>query len=319
MGVSGKFFLLLFSLLFLSGTALAETLDKIVATVNGEIILHSELRKRVASIETASPEIKPKDSLGQAELEREVLQSLIRDRLAEAEIRRLKISVSKREVDATIEGIKEDNEFNDAQLTYILQQSGKTLDQFRDEIKKQLEQSRLLDRVLKSKTVITEEQVDAFIKSGQSISKERHHIALIFLPASDDAANKQAGDAEKLAREIHSRLKGGADFARMAREYSKGPAAQEGGDIGHIASDELAPAIGAAVSGLKADEITDVVKAAGGYYIIKVLDVQKEKQSSSDPNMRQKIRKELMQQELNRKYEEWVKELESRAFIQISL
>ena len=67
----------------------------------------------------------------------------------------------------------------------------------------------------------------------------------------------------------------------MAKEYSKGPAAQEGGDLGYIAADELAPPIEAATRGLKPGETTDLIKTPSGYFIFKVVDIQREKQAAS--------------------------------------
>ncbi len=321
MKVSLKAYFTWILFVFLTGAAQAqvETLDKIVATVNGDIILYSDLKARLGDIEKLAPDAKNASLADRAQLEREVLNLLIQEKLAEAEIERLKINVGKKEVDTAIEGIKKDNGVNDSQFEYVLAQSGKTVEQFREEIKKQLERTRLIDRVLKSKILITEEQVDAYLKSEQGSSKERTRISLIFLPTPGGSSGQQAGAIEKQAREIHDQLQGGADFARMAKAHSKGPAPEDGGDIGYIAAEELAPPLEAAIRGLKVGATSDVVKTPGGYYIVKVTDVEKQALSASDPGARQKARKELQQREMNRKYEEWVRDLESRAFIKISL
>ncbi|MGV8073304.1 MAG: peptidylprolyl isomerase [Syntrophobacteraceae bacterium] len=318
MQVIGKIFMLLALSVFLFGTCQAETVDKIVATVNGEIILLSELKERMAAIDKAAPDYKAADAREQAARELQVLHGIIQERLAEAEVRRLKISVSNSELDSGIQTIKEQNKLTDEQLAYQIKEAGKTLDQFREEIRKQMERSRLVDRVLKSKIVVTDQQIDAYLKSESAVNADSRRLAIIFLP-SESPTGKEAEAAEKQAQEIHGRIKAGADFAQMAREYSKGPAAQEGGDIGFIAEDELSPSMKKVVSDLKPNDMSNVVKGAGGYYIVKLLDVRKENKDAADDATRQKIRRELLQKELSSKYAEWLQELESRAFIQISL
>ena len=79
------------------GLVRAETLDRIVAVVNGDIILYSELQEQIRLLAKMSPELKMDDPVKRAQIEREVLQQMIRDRLADEEIRRLKIVVTARD------------------------------------------------------------------------------------------------------------------------------------------------------------------------------------------------------------------------------
>jgi len=301
-----------------SGVAVGETVDRIVANVNGEIILHSDIRNRIQTMEKmmkANPRITP-----EAIPEREVLQQLIREKLAEAEIKRLKINVSESEVDSAIQNLKAEHRVTDAQFEQALRQEGETMKSFRNTVKKQIEQSRLMDRVLKSKIVITDEQVNAYQRTAPPPAvptRESLRIGVIFLPSGDDG--KQAQAAQKQAKEIHNRLKGGADFGRMAKEHSKGPASEEGGDVGFVELADLAPPIAAAVRKLKKNDFSEPVATPGGVYIVKLLDVRTEKADPGELDNTERLRRELYQKEVNRQYENWMKELESRAFIQITL
>ena len=301
------------------GVVWADTMDRIVAVVNGDIILNSELQEQLRLLVKMTPELKTDDPVKRAQIEREVLNQMIRDRLADEEIRRLKIVVTSREIDESIEGIKQENHFTDAQLDSINQQQGQTRAQFRNAIKKEMERARLVERVLKSKTIITQEQVDTFLNTNQASFSEKRRLAIIFLPLAEGGDARKTEELDKLAQNVMTRLKGGADFAQIARENSKGPAAQEGGDLGYMATGELAPPIEAATRGLKPGDTTDLIKTPAGYFILKVLDIQREKQATIDANTREKARKQLLQMEMNRKFVDWVKDLESRAFIQISL
>jgi peptidyl-prolyl cis-trans isomerase SurA len=305
--------------LTVGGGAWAETIDRIVAKVNDDIILYSELQSKVAALQKQSAEAGGEGAQQASRIERDVLQALIHERLARQEVKRLNIKVSDRDVDEALENVKKQNHVTTEQFEYLLKQQGKTVQQFRDDIKVELERSRLIERTLKSKIVITEEQLDTFLKSGKVTGKERRRLSVIFLPVPEGAGERQAADVERQAQDLVRRLKEGADFARMVKEHSQGPGLAEGGDIGYVTVDELAPEIERVTRGLGANQLAGPVKAPGGYYILKVVDTQRERVTPGDANVREQARRVLMQQEVGRRFEDWIRGLESRSFIQVFL
>jgi peptidyl-prolyl cis-trans isomerase SurA len=299
----------------------AETLERIVAVVNGDVILYGDLQEQVKLLTRLSPNVNLQDPEQKAKAEREILTNLIRQRLVEQEVKRLKIKVGKGEVDKAFEDMKRENGFTDAQLEVTLSREGQSLKDFREKIRQELERARLMERAIKSKIVISDEQVNARLQSPQpeGAGKERRRLAVIYLQVPENADAGKSAQTEKLARQISGNLKEGMDFAKLAREYSQGPGAQEGGDIGYVSPDELAPEIGKAVKNLSPGGATDVIKTPGGFYLVKVLDVRKDEQSEGEAPMKEKVRKQLYQEEASRVYEAWIKELESKAFIKINL
>lgn len=342
MRIIGKLFLFFALSILWASLVHAESLDRIVATVNGDIILYSELTDQIQRVQKINPQLKTDDPAKKSEMEREMLHQMIREKLADQELKRLKLGVTERDVDEAIDSIKKDKRITEAQLEETIKKEGQTKAQFREFIRKEIERGRLMDRAFKSKVLITKEQVDAYAKGrGAELAPapaplvssapvdERHRLGVIFIPVPEDSKAKDSEKAEKTAREIHKRIKGGDSFAAMAKQYSKGPAADQGGDVGFVESDELAPYLAAAIKGLKKNDLADVVKGPNGFYLVMVLDVEKGKApaqarvqaptAAGDPGDREKIRRQLFQQEVNRKFEEWVRDLESRAFIKISL
>jgi peptidyl-prolyl cis-trans isomerase SurA len=300
--------------------ARAETVDRIVANVNGEIILYSDLQVQVKNVTKNMPMLDVSDPAKKSQIEHEVLTQMVRQKLADAEAERLKVSVSNSEVDQKVHDIVEQNNATLAQLEANLKANGQTLEKFRDEVKKNMERERLIERVLKSKVIISDQQVEAFLKGDKgdaASTSQRVHLAMILLPVGDTYGKPE--EVEKTGRAILDKLKNGADFETMARQYSKGQAAQEGGDVGYMAPEDLAPYIAQGIHNLKKDEVSGLVKGPSGYYILKVLGVDNKKAEKSDPALVEKVRRTLYEQEMSRKFEEWVRYLESKAFIQISL
>jgi len=318
----------------LPAPAYCEFVDRTVATVNGELILYSDIQAQIKLMKQMIPDLKIDDPQQKAGIEREVLQQLIRQRLTEQEVKRLKIVVTKPEVDSTIEQMQRENKLTPAQFEAILKQGGQDLEKYREGIRKELERNRLLDRVLKNKTFITDQQVDAYLKGGgtdtapavsadasRSAGPRKVHLGVIYLPLDQKKGN--AREVEKTGRDILDKIKGGADFGKMATQYSTGPGADEGGDIGTISPEDLAPQIASAIQGLQKEQVSGLVKGPEGYYIVKVFgfETSQPSQQISKPeaNPREKARRDLLNKELDRKFEEWLRDLEARAFIQISL
>jgi peptidyl-prolyl cis-trans isomerase SurA len=310
-----------FALVLFAGSAVrADTVDRIVANVNGEIILYSELQEQLKLMTKYVPNLDLTDPAKRSQAEHDVLNQLIHQKLTDAEAKRLNVVVTKTEVDATLERMVQDNHTTQAQLEASLKAEGQSIDKVRDQIRRDLERSRLMERVLKSKVMITDKQVDDFLSSDRgksAMTSQKVRLGLIAMPADPKSEKPEA--VEKTGRDILDKLKHGADFGNMARQYSKGYAAQEGGDIGYMAPGELAPFIAKAIKGLAIGEISDLVQGPGGYYIIKVLDIDTKTVSASDPAIRERVRRYVYEQEVNRRFDEWVRSLEAKAFIQISL
>ncbi|SFM51887.1 peptidylprolyl isomerase [Thermodesulforhabdus norvegica] len=287
----------------------AEVLDRIVAVVNDEIILYSDLRAEIAFIKRNSPRPIP---LPQSVLEREVLRQMVEEKLVEQEMKRLKIKVDESEVDAAVESIKQSNGWSDDQFEYVLKQQGMSIDDFRKEIRRELERSRLMERVFQSRTVITDDQIEEYLREhGGQLSSGRVNLSIIFIP-SEERVNKTAED---ILREIQK----GADFYELARKYSKGPAADQGGRVGWMSLDELAEPIKEAVSGLSPGQVSEVISLDAGDFIVRLEERETYSPGTITERDREKIRRLLFNQEVNKKFKEWMQDLMKRSYVKIML
>ncbi|ROQ93266.1 peptidylprolyl isomerase [Desulfosoma caldarium] len=310
--------LAVWSFLSVAKVGRAETVDWIVAVVNDDVILNSELQRRVEDVVKAAGHLHNAAPLGPADaLRKEVLRQMIRDKLTAQEVARLKITVTDSEVEEALASIQSANNMSRQQLEAMLQREGRSLEQFKKMIRQDMERARLIERVLKSKTLITDEQVQSALSREVRSPEEERHLAVIFLAAPKAPEARQA--VRLKAQEILNRIRQGENFADLARAYSQGPEAQNGGDIGTIKAKNMVPALEQATRNLEPGQVSDVLESADGFYIIKLLDAKRPKLGEVDERVKEKVRQELFRMEVNRKYDQWIRDLEAKSYIQIHL
>lgn len=304
-----KIWVLLSVISILLGQAEAEVLDRVVAVVNDEIILYSDLKAEVAFIKKNSPRAIP---LPESVLEKEVLRQMVEEKLVEQEMKKLKIKVDDSEVDAAVEGIKRSNGWSDDQFAYVLKQQGMSVEDFRKEIRRELERSRLIEKVFQSRTVITDEQIEAYLREhGGQLHSGRVNLSIIFIPR-EERVNKTAED-------ILKEIRNGADFGEMARRYSKGPGADQGGKVGWISLDELAEPIKAALSKLSPGQVSDVISLDAGDFIVRLEERETLTAGAITERDKEKVRRILFNQEIEKKFRGWMEDLMKKSYVKIML
>jgi peptidyl-prolyl cis-trans isomerase SurA len=312
----------LWGLLFPPASLTAVVVDRIIAYVNDDIITLSELNEKTAAMVAArkqNPYLRDQEQ-DVEKLRREILDNLINERLAAKEITRLKISVTAAEVDSVLKNIVEENNLTQEQFEVELRKQGMTVEDFRKRIREDLERARLIDREVRSKTVITDAQVEAYYQAHREEfqAKVRRRLQSIFLPFGPENSPDKERQIYAVAEQIRERVTRGADFAAMAKRYSQGPGADAGGDLGFFNEGELDPVLEQAIATLKRGEISQIVRTDNGLHIIRVAEVQTVADRPME-EVRENIRRRLLQQEINRKYAEWLKGLRDRSFVKIQL
>ena len=312
-------FLLLGGILSSFGTA-AELVDRIIAYVNDDIITLSELNERTNALVAAQQQnpFQREQEQSLEEMRYTMLNRLIDERLASQEISRLKITVSEEEIDETIARIMKENRLTKETLEAELRKDERTIADLRQQIKEGLEQRKLVSREVQSKTVITDEIVEAYYQSNMHDfqEKERWRIQDIYLPYYPDDTPEERARLRNLAQEILERVRAGVDFGSLAKNYSQGPGAEAGGDMGYFARGELEPVLEAAVENLRAGEVSPDIETTRGIHIIKVTEVDRSPPKALD-EVRESIRNLLYKREVEFRYREWLSSLRERSYVKI--
>ena len=222
---------------FFLGTARADLVDRVLVVVNDEVILLSDLDQVMSTMRVAY-ERRGVSSLEQQRLLDEqrpiVLEKMIRDKLTDQQVARHKVKVDDEDVDATILRIRKANKLTEEEFKRAVELEGVTYEIYRKEIKDNLLRSRLLNREVRSKIVITDSDIkkyyDAHIDQYTGSTKYKlRHILLRLAPGASDAQRERVAEETNV---IRRRLQDGEPFEKLARQFSDAPTASNGGRLG---------------------------------------------------------------------------------------
>ena len=315
------FFTMLFleSGFFLEGQAFGEIYNRVVAIVNDDVVTLYELNTRMKELTGMSADtLKRKSEAQFIDTRRKILQVLIEEKIAREKIKELDIKIDPKEVDMAIERVKADNNLTQEDLVAELKAQGQTYEGYRRMIKRELERVRLVNYEVKSKIIIREEELKQYYDEHKNefTSQGKVHLAMIFLKQSDPADRRESSELKEEANRIMEKLKSGEDFGALARQYSDGPGAKDGGDMGIFKISELNQEMARVVHNLSTGEVGAPIVTPGGIQIIKVVEKDQGGEKSFE-QVKNSIRSTLYRQALNEKYAEWIKELREKAYTKI--
>ncbi len=250
----------------------ARAVDRVLAVVNDEVITANELtlRLRVAEEQLARQNIPlPARNV----LTRQVLEQMILQRAQLQLARDSGVRVDDSTVNATIGRIAEQNGMTLAVLRERLEKDGVSFARYRDDIRDEIVLNRLRDREVESRVQVTEGEVDNFL-AGQANTRAgaaEYNVAQILLRVPEGSSPERIEAVRQRAEVLHTQLRSGADFAQLAASYSAGSEALQGGDMGWRSEERLPSLFFDAIKGLKAGELSPVVRSPGGFHLLKLL------------------------------------------------
>ncbi|UCH23757.1 MAG: SurA N-terminal domain-containing protein [Deltaproteobacteria bacterium] len=309
------------TIVLITRTLGAEVVDRIVAVVNNDIISLYELNQLskpfIERINKAQYSIEKEQKI-LFELRRRILNQLIDEKLTDQQLKRYNITASEKEIDTAIESTKEMARITDEDLRAELASQGLTMEDYRKQVKEQLLRRRLINLEIKSKIVITQEDVKAYYESNFDSyrGEKKYHLRNIIM-----AVPPMASDEEKQAvflrmEDVLAQLKQGKNFAALAKIYSQSSLASEGGDLGFFRLDELSPQLKFEIQKLKTGEFTPIIDTDMGYQILFV-EAMDEIPGKTLEEVSPEITDKLYSQIVDKKYQAWLEDLRSRSHIKI--
>jgi len=291
-----------------------EVVDKIAIVVNNEVITQREVDRMLAPIYEQCRAVYQGVELAKkmTEARNAVINQLIEDKLILSEAKRLNIEVDAREVNARMDDVIK-RLGSQERFESLLAQEGLTRKTLFEHYREQVMVKRLIDQKVGSNISISPTEINNYYKqhANEFISPEQVKVNNILIRA------RKGGDANKAleqAKEIERRIREGCDFAALAKEYSDGPNASEGGSMGFVKRGDLMPDIEAMVFRMKEGEVSGLIKTDLGYHLFKV-EEKKEREIRSLAEVRRDVEDAIYKEKMRGKLKGWIESLRKNAYI----
>ncbi|MCC5874216.1 MAG: peptidylprolyl isomerase SurA [Gammaproteobacteria bacterium] len=261
--------------LLLTGLAASafQELDRVVAVVDDDVVLASELVERLQYIEQQfranNMQVPPRDVLAS-----QVLERLILDSIQMQMGRRAGVRIGDEELTQAVARVAQQAGMNLNQFQQALAQDGMSYADFREQIRREMIVGRVQQNRVSDRIYISPQELQNFLASpvGRAATSDDFRVGHILLAVPDDATPAAVREAEASAREIVAELRDGADFAQMAVARSADQRALEGGDLGWRKAGQLPSLFAEQVLGASKGQVLEPIRSASGFHIVKVLD-----------------------------------------------
>jgi peptidyl-prolyl cis-trans isomerase SurA len=288
-------------------TSRAETVNRIIATIDGDPVTAHELEQY------------KKDRNAPNATDEQLLDALITDRLLEKEAEAKGITTKPEDVDAYISEVKARAHLDDAGFKKALEGQGLTLEKYKEKVKAELQKPQLVNREIRARVNVSPQEIERYYQANKDRYRSHEGITLRAILISGDprGGDAAAAAAKAKADDVHAKAVGGADFAQLAAQYSDGPGADNGGLLGTFKKGELEPALERATQGLNKGDVSEVIPTSRGFYILEVDAVEGGDVKSLD-DVKDQIREELYEKALEQRFENWLsRDLRERHSVEV--
>lgn len=299
----------------------AEVVDRIVAVVNDDIILLSEFDEsfkpyadRIMSIGYSLDEERRR----LFNTREEILNQLIDQKLTDQQIKRSNITVRDNEIDGAIERLKEANFFTDEELIEMLGAEGLTLEDYRKRIKNQILQAKLVNFEIKSKIVITKEDIESYYKSHSDKygGIKKYRLSNIIMKVPSFASEEEKLVVLKKMEMVLTELEKDKPFDSIAGIYSESSYVSDEDGLGLFELKELSPGIQESIKDMKTGEFTPVLDTDQGYqifYIKEIVDIPGKSIKEASLEIEDMLYKAIV----DKKFRSWIDNLRKISHIKI--
>lgn len=262
------------ALLLAPAKGTVQILDSIVAVVDENVILRSELDQRMNAVKSQlssnkEASVPPEDALKRQVIERLVVESL---QLQMAE--RAGVRISDEELNDAMRSIAEQNNLTLDEFREAIRKDGISYPEMRNQIRREMAISRVQQGIMRNRIEITDKEIDNFLSSelGEIVTADEYRLAHILLPIPDNASSDKIREIRENAENIVQQVKEGASFQSLAVEKSAGQNALEGGDLGWRKAVQLPTIFSDVAPQMQTGEVRGPIKSGSGYHVIKLLD-----------------------------------------------
>lgn len=251
----------------------AALLDRVVAVVNNEVItrldLDEQLRVALQQLRRQSTPLPAQDVL-----ERQLLERLVTARVLAQTAKETGLRVDDAQLQRSLERIAQENKLTPDAFRKALESDGVNFNRFRDELRNEILITRLKEREVDSKILITDAEIDNYLKNQQNLGgkDDEYSLAHILVLVPEQASPEQIQVKRSAAEKALAQLRGGADFRQVSAGVSDAQNALEGGPLGWRPVSRLPQVFVDVVRNMKVGDLSPLLRSANGFHILKLLD-----------------------------------------------
>jgi len=257
----------------LSAQAERKLLDQVVAIVDEDVILQTELEARISTI-ASRLRAQGTGLPPQEVLEERVLDQLITESIQMQMADRAGMRISDNELNETMANIAERNGMTLAQFENQLAAEGVSYNQAREQIRKEMLTSRVQQRQVGNRVRVTDREVENYLESleARGGNNAQYRLAYILVSVDDPSDETEVEAAREKAESLRSEIASGRDFREVAVAESDASNALEGGDMGWRAEGQLPSLVAPVVPELQVGEPSEVLENNSGFHLVMVMD-----------------------------------------------
>jgi peptidyl-prolyl cis-trans isomerase SurA len=297
----------------------AHVVDRVVAVVNDDIILQSEL-EQLAATEYRGPD--PTTAEGKKEWEdtkRKALDHMVDGKLMEQEAKELKLSVTSDEIERAVQQVKDQNHLDDASFTEALKQQGFTMEAYRKTLRDQILRLKVISTAVRSRVSVGDDEVRSYYQQNarQMQGDRQAHLRQILIAVPDGASEADAEQKKRVAEKVVDLARGGTQFAELAKQYSDDDATKgSGGDLGFIGKGVMVDALDEAVAAMEAGDVRGPIRTSRGWVVLQLVE-RKSGDLRPFDEVKEQLRRQLYDEQVQKAQASWLKELRKKAHVDI--
>jgi len=295
------------------GFAAAEVLNNVVAVVGDEVITRRQLDQAMRSRGQTNPK-----AVTDPLTKQKAIDDLIDEKLMDQILAKSQIDVTDDDVARAVAGVIRENGISIEQLRTEIASKGMSWEDYKKQIETQVKRVKFVNQVIGPQVKITDQDLRDYYRQNQERFRGdvRAHIGQIFLPFENFQSQADVEAFKAQAIDISNKARHGADFKELARKYSKGANAENGGDLGTVELKDLPEPVALTVKSLGQGEVSTPVATDNGLFIVKVISLPELSTSDFD-KLRDDIYSALYDDRIKETLRSYLQKERSKAYIEV--
>lgn len=295
----------------------AETVDKVVAIVNEDPITLYDLENSIQKNKERIKEVMG-DKAAQdvsKDIRTLALKVLIDEKLLEQELAKKQITVTPEDEAKAIQNVLERNRLSLEQLKAELAKKGESWAVYKASLTEQLKRIKFMGQVIAPRVKITDADLDEFFAKNpdQFAQFQSVKMAQVIVAVGPTATDDELVQAQKIAREVQDKARGGANFEELGKKYSAN--AQTAVPETYPLA-QLAPQIASILGELKPGEVSEPIRSTMGIHVIKLYE-RKTMAGEEFKAIREQIREKVFEYKVEQALQEYLDDIKNKSFIEI--